>query len=394
MKPSVPPAAEAKPTDVGPDLLELQSVAIMMMGSLPPETVDEDVLGQFAPDGALALVKAIQRLGERARSGQGEAAMGALVLVTMAAYIEHERFVQACRGQAEKLYSKSLMVPSGSSPIPAIRRIFQDSINDLRPGTALYTSEIKAKLKLDLEANSLAFAVFQLMVQFRNGYALEPCAPDGWVERCRKLKDVATDAGGWKQAAGIYVIHRYAQPTAELVTSNLKDLESFVRRLQSAPRPFDRWLLEQLPSPLQQAVNAHRKGHPHSQRLKQKLIDRLNELLSGGLIHEPARFATIELRPRSKELLAKSPAGRELQQLNRWLLEDACPDEISKVQVTDLQRLISKSDPIEAGPLSISDARKRFDRAWDAMCPLFAAIDRLGTEPGTKPSPPPSQSAG
>ena len=56
----------------------------------------------------------------------------------------------------------------------------------------------------------------------------------------------------------------------------------------------------------------------------------LNKIVGGESIYTQSRFNGIFLRADTEDLLKKSPAGTDLMTLNRYLLEDAYPKEISK----------------------------------------------------------------
>ena len=69
----------------------------------------------------------------------------------------------------------------------------------------------------------------------------------------------------------------------------------------------------------------------HSAELQTVLIQSLNAIIKGPLIHEPGRFETVPLRPETQLLLArKQEADTGLGRLNRMLLEDAYPLELSR----------------------------------------------------------------
>ncbi len=62
--------------------------------------------------------------------------------------------------------------------------------------------------------------------------------------------------------------------------------------------------------------------------LGKALAESLNTLLEGAKFHDANRFAGIPLSPEAQRLIASNPAGHELDQLNRLLLEAAFPAEI------------------------------------------------------------------
>jgi len=63
--------------------------------------------------------------------------------------------------------------------------------------------------------------------------------------------------------------------------------------------------------------------------LKEALVRELNEIIRGPSIYDEARFSEVDLSPETRELLASNPEGDELAHLNRMLLDDAFPKELT-----------------------------------------------------------------
>jgi len=64
--------------------------------------------------------------------------------------------------------------------------------------------------------------------------------------------------------------------------------------------------------------------------LSRTLAESLSGVLEGAAFYDAERFAGIALRPETQRLIARHPAGHELDRLNRLLLEDAFPTEIQR----------------------------------------------------------------
>jgi hypothetical protein len=67
-----------------------------------------------------------------------------------------------------------------------------------------------------------------------------------------------------------------------------------------------------------------------SDRLRQEVVGRLNGLVSGDLIWAEDLFHGVDLRTKTRTMLAVNPIGGKLHELNRLLLEDAYPLELSR----------------------------------------------------------------
>jgi hypothetical protein len=59
------------------------------------------------------------------------------------------------------------------------------------------------------------------------------------------------------------------------------------------------------------------------------LVKNLNKIISSGAVYDPARFQNVPLRPETKELLGRNPQGYDFERLNKLLLEDAYPAELT-----------------------------------------------------------------
>jgi hypothetical protein len=62
------------------------------------------------------------------------------------------------------------------------------------------------------------------------------------------------------------------------------------------------------------------------------LAAELNRVIAGPSIFEATRFQGVRTADRTGALLAQNPVGDRLKRLNRWLLEDAFPRELFRMQ--------------------------------------------------------------
>jgi RNA polymerase sigma-54 factor len=106
------------------------------------------------------------------------------------------------------------------------------------------------------------------------------------------------------------------------------DFPEFIRLLKDRERQFDAWLVGQLSEPTREALRNY-LGQDDSV-LKPALLGDLNATVRGPSIHDPQRFGGIPLRSETQQLLSQHPEGDDLRRLNRLLLEDAYPSELSR----------------------------------------------------------------
>lgn len=64
--------------------------------------------------------------------------------------------------------------------------------------------------------------------------------------------------------------------------------------------------------------------------LQKIVVAVFNRVLQSNSLYNQERFAGVTLTEHTKKLLAQNPQGKNLIRLNRWLLEDAYPQELSK----------------------------------------------------------------
>jgi nitrate/nitrite transporter NarK len=104
--------------------------------------------------------------------------------------------------------------------------------------------------------------------------------------------------------------------------------------------------------------------------LQTNLFENLNALVRGASIYDAQRFAGIKLRPETQRLLDANRSGDDLPRLNRSLLDDAFPNEISRDGFgwsnTDFANLTSFFTAFYAGMTIIA--------GW--------VIDKIGTKLG------------
>lgn len=106
--------------------------------------------------------------------------------------------------------------------------------------------------------------------------------------------------------------------------------EGLIARL-SQPPPGDeaaRFVLGHLSPRTLELLSA--KGGGSRRALNRALAKDLNELIRSGPIYTPERFAGVDLNPATREMLGKKLPASEFVRLNRMLLLDAFPRELSR----------------------------------------------------------------
>jgi hypothetical protein len=113
--------------------------------------------------------------------------------------------------------------------------------------------------------------------------------------------------------------------------ADLVDLSSLANKLKQRRRPIDKWIAEQLPPSTHSLLDNYQGGASTPTALQNALIEDLNRIiLRGESIFDRQRFDSVVRRDVTQTLGSQRPQGTDLQRLNRYLIEDAYPQEISR----------------------------------------------------------------
>ncbi|HXC98466.1 MAG TPA: murein biosynthesis integral membrane protein MurJ [Verrucomicrobiae bacterium] len=133
--------------------------------------------------------------------------------------------------------------------------------------------------------------------------------------------------------------HLDNQPLGPFATNDLRDIKLFAARLEIPHpelAPLAQFLTNHLSEPSRQAILRRNDQTPtlhaamlQEQNLRLNLMRDLNVIITNGPLYNPALFAKIELSPATKSMLNRHPQGAQLVWLNRLLLEDAYPQELT-----------------------------------------------------------------
>jgi len=142
---------------------------------------------------------------------------------------------------------------------------------------------------------------------------------------------------------GLFMIVAFLPITwgsGKLASGDFKDLPSFVAKLKQPSEAVSRFLSEGLSAESRQALSQEAPSGPRSSELESDLLKDLNAFIQGPSIYDEQRFSGIVLRDVTKQLLERNPQGKDRARLNRLLLEDAYPSELSR-KVTGWDILIA-----------------------------------------------------
>jgi hopanoid biosynthesis associated RND transporter like protein HpnN len=123
-------------------------------------------------------------------------------------------------------------------------------------------------------------------------------------------------------------------------TNDIIDLPSFAAKLKQPSDTVSADLRERLADATRQALTNYRGSGADPVPLLAALTNDLNRIVRGQTIFDTQRFSGVNLRPETRQLLARNPDGEDRVRLNRLLIEDAYPLEIARSAMEDLLRTL------------------------------------------------------
>ena len=120
----------------------------------------------------------------------------------------------------------------------------------------------------------------------------------------------------------------------------IHDLPELVDRLTTQSDPISDFLWRKFSDTEQEKIRTFQPSAQNSNQLQGIIVQHLNELIQGPSIYGRQRFQGVLLRPETTKFMHEGPTGPNLAFLNRLLLEDAFPVELSRNQKTPLGRFL------------------------------------------------------
>lgn len=112
--------------------------------------------------------------------------------------------------------------------------------------------------------------------------------------------------------------------------SDVADLASLAKKITEKSDAVSAFLNTQLDDAAKSLLADYKADSTNTKAVTSALTKGLNKVITGAAIYDEKRFASVQLRPETQELLKKDPSGPELAHLNRMLLEDAFPSDLKE----------------------------------------------------------------
>jgi hypothetical protein len=117
--------------------------------------------------------------------------------------------------------------------------------------------------------------------------------------------------------------------TPFLSAQSLLNDVAIATRLKAQGSNLSAYLWGRLRETTRAGLTGWNENKPIAPGLKQALVEDLNGVLEGDSIWDGARFSGVHPGPETVQLIHSNPVGEERSRLNRMLLQDAYPREIS-----------------------------------------------------------------
>ncbi|MBX3745651.1 MAG: hypothetical protein KF833_10115 [Verrucomicrobiae bacterium] len=123
-----------------------------------------------------------------------------------------------------------------------------------------------------------------------------------------------------------------ATRAGRLIAAQILDADGLTRKLRDSPAdPVSAFLWNVFAGPAKTIL----ENDARSAEWADVLVAQLDVVLRGASIWDATRFAGVVLRPETEALVAAGPSGALVTRVNRLLLEDAYPDELERVRVSE-----------------------------------------------------------
>ncbi len=116
-------------------------------------------------------------------------------------------------------------------------------------------------------------------------------------------------------------------------TNEIKDPASLAIKLRDAKDPISKYIQENFSD--KKLLMEYDGSEPPSEELHRALLNKLKRILTEPGLFDKDRFASVELPEQIRKLTEENPHGKALIRLNRFLLGEAYPQEITRSPIKE-----------------------------------------------------------
>jgi thioredoxin-dependent peroxiredoxin len=146
---------------------------------------------------------------------------------------------------------------------------------------------------------------------------------------------LADTSGAIADAYGVRMGEQNKAASSTFLVDEIKDLPGLIKRWKAKSDPASALLWKSLSKPEQSLLKSYQPSEPSSKEAQEIVVQALNKAIGGPCISKDKKLKGVSVRPETIDLMKQNPKGRNLALLNRLLLEDAYPEELSRNQRMD-----------------------------------------------------------
>lgn len=146
---------------------------------------------------------------------------------------------------------------------------------------------------------------------------------------------LADTSGTIADAYGARMGEHKAMDTSTFSADEIKDLSGLINRWRAQSDPVSAFLWKSLSKSDRLLLISYQPSASSSRQAQDVIVHALEKIIGGPCIYKVQRFKGISLRLEASELVKHIPKGPALAHLNRLLLEDAYPRDLSRRQNMD-----------------------------------------------------------
>jgi thioredoxin-dependent peroxiredoxin len=146
---------------------------------------------------------------------------------------------------------------------------------------------------------------------------------------------LADTSGAIADTYGVRMGEHLQTSSSTFAVDEIKDLSGLINRLRSQSDLASAFLWKGFSASDQSILRSYEPSAPNSAPAQAVVIQELQKIIGGPSIFKVKRFKGVSLRPETTALIKQSPTGSKLVRLNRLLLEDAYPLELTRNQKMD-----------------------------------------------------------
>jgi hypothetical protein len=120
-------------------------------------------------------------------------------------------------------------------------------------------------------------------------------------------------------------------PPSSFQLSDIRDPDSLAKKLQAGSDAVSVFVTNSMGAYFLKQLAAYQPGKGDTNHIRDLLAGSLQFVIVTKDVYDSNRFQNVVLRPATEKLRKQNPSGEEARRLNRMLLEDAYPGEISRL---------------------------------------------------------------